>query len=238
MATDTADRGIYRLRSTTDTPWAGAYNGHRVTFGQKLAGVFGAAARILLPVLVLTACVAGIYLYRDTPVRLFLDGIGVAWLTVADMIVPVAFFCVFLTNRRYGPAYAFAQVVIVSVAVAIVAVFARNIILAAFPLDTIPSMREAAAFAAAFFAASFVSTVVYDGARGAYWWTAPLFGFLSAAIVFPLVFFPICYMGSATPWLHHGLEYMGLLAGEGIALLIPFWFLRRMIPPMSGFGGY
>jgi uncharacterized PurR-regulated membrane protein YhhQ (DUF165 family) len=237
MASDTAEGGLYRLRKASDTPYNGAYNGRR-TFGQKLAGAVAAVARMVLPVLALLAGIAGIYLYRDTPVPLFLNGVGVPWLTAADLIVPVAFFCVFLTNRRYGPAYAFAQVVIVCIAVAALAVFARDIIFAAFPPDTIPAMREAAAFGAAFFTAAFVSTIVFDGTRGAYWWTAPLFGSLSAAIVFPMVFFPVCFLGTATPWLHHALEYGAVLAGEGLALLIPYWFLRRMVPPLSGFGGY
>jgi len=237
MATDTADRGPYRLRTASDTTWQGTYYG-RPTFGQKLAGAFGTIARMVLPVLALLAAIAGIYLYRDTPVPLFLDGVGVPWLTASDTLVPVAFFLVFLTNRRYGPAYAFAQVVVASVTVAAVAVFARDFILAAFPLDTIPPMREAAAFGAAFFATAFVSIVVFDGARGAYWWTAPFFGALSAAIVFPLVFFPVQFMGTDAAWLHHAVQYMGMMAGEGVALLVPFYFLRRMVPPLSGFGGY
>jgi hypothetical protein len=31
---------------------------------------------------------------------------------------------------------------------------------------------------------------------------------------------------------------MGLIAAEGLALLIPFWAMRRMVPPVDGFGGY
>lgn len=238
MATDTADRGLYRLRRASDTAWNGAAYGHRESFGQKLMGALTAVVRMVLPVLALLAGVAGIYLYRDTPVPLFLDGVRVPWLTASDLIVPVAFFCVFLTNRRYGPAYAFAQVIIATVAVAVLAVFARKVVLLAFPPETIPPMREAAAFGAAFFAAAFVSTVIYDGARGANWWTAPLFGFLGTAIVFPLVFFPIRDLGMNTPWLDHALEYTGMMAGEGIALLVPFYILRRIIPPLPGFGGY
>jgi hypothetical protein len=122
--------------------------------------------------------------------------------------------------------------------VAILAVFARKVVLLAFPPETVPPMREAAAFGAAFFAAAFVSTVVYDGARGANWWTAPLFGFLAIAIVFPLVFFPVSYLGMNTSWFDHALEYAALIACEGIVLLIPFYILRRIIPPLPGFGGY
>lgn len=237
MATDTADRGPYRLRTASDTAWPGtAYR--RPTFGRRLAGAFTAVLRLVLPVLALLAAIAGLYLYRDTPVPLFLDGTGLPWLTASDTLVPVAFFVVFLTNRRFGPAYAFAQVVAASVAVTALSVFGRDYILAAFPPDTIPAMREAAAFGVAFFAASFVSIVVFDGARGAYWWTAPLFGALSAAIVFPLVFFPVQFMGTDAAWLHHAVAYMGLMAGEGIMLLVPFYFLRRLVLPLPGFGGY
>ena len=238
IAAGVADRGSYRLHAASDMTWqGGAYYGHR-SFGQKLGSALLAVARIVIPVLALLAGIAAIYLYRDTPLPLFVDGVGVPWLTASDLIIPAAFFAVFLTNRRYGPAYAFAQVIIASIAVTVLAIFARDLVLDAFPPETVPPMREAAAFGAAFFVAAFVSIIAFDGARGAYWWTAPLFGFLAAAIVYPLVFFPVRYMGTDTAWLTHALEYMGLMAGEGVLLLIPFWLMRRAVPPMSGFGGY
>ena len=100
-------------------------------------------------------------------------------------------------------------------------------------------MREALSFGAAFFLASFVSIVMFDGTRGAHWWTAPLFGFLSSRDLLRRDFLSgsLCRRrnrpGSITPW-----SMPAVLAGEGILLLIPYWMLRHAVQPLSGFGGY
>ncbi|MDE2500831.1 MAG: VUT family protein [Alphaproteobacteria bacterium] len=239
MAAGAIEDGPYRLRSASDAAWAGsAAYGHRETFWEKTAAVLTAVLRMILPVLSLLACFAALYLYRDTPMPLFLDGTGTPWLTASHLLVPLAFLCVHLTNRRYGPAYAFAQVVIVSALVVGLVLFAGDQIAPYLPQSTLPTMREAIGLGAAFFAASFVSIVVFDGARGARWWTAPLFGFLSAAVFFALIFFPTAYAGTGALWLAHSVKYMGLLMGEGVLLLIPYWMLRGIVQPLSGFGGY
>ncbi len=231
------DRGLYRLRTASDAPYLGAYGyGRRESFGQKLTAALTVVVRVAIGVAVLLACVAGIYLYRDTPVALFAD--SSRWLTASHLLVPVGFFCVFLTNRRYGPAYAFAQVVVTAIVIVGFLLAVGGALNEFLPLDTIPPVREAAAFGAAFFVASFVSTVAFDGARGPHWWTAPLFGYLSAAIIYPALFFAVLLAGSDPSWMYRALEYAGLIAGEGLLLLIPFWLLRRMVPPLSGFGGY
>jgi hypothetical protein len=238
MAAGTVEDGPYRLRAS-DAAWNGpSVYGHRETFGQKLAAAIKTVARMLLPVLSLLACFVGLYLYRDTPLPLFLDGTGTPWLTVSHLLVAVGIMCVHLTNRRYGPSYAFAQVVVSSALIVAFILFAANDIKAFIPLDTVPAMREAVAFGAAFFLASFVSIVVFDGTRGARWWTAPLFGFLSAAIFFAGIFYPAAYAGANALWLDHALVYSGVLAGEGILLLVPYWILRGIVQPLSGFGGY
>ena len=232
--------GPYRLRSASDAAWPGysaAYS-HRETFWDRILIAFGVVLSMILPVLALLASFVGLYLYRDTPASIFLGSIAGSWLTLGHLLVPVGFLCVHLTNRRYGPAFAFAQVVIATALVAGTVIFAGDKIRPFIPVDTMPSMREALAFGTAFFVSSFISIVAFEGARGAHWWTAPLFGFVSAAIFFAAVFYPAAYYGTSGLWLHQGLLYMGLLAGEGIMLLIPYWMLRRMVPPLSGFGGY
>jgi uncharacterized PurR-regulated membrane protein YhhQ (DUF165 family) len=239
MASETADPGPYRLRSASDASWPGqAVYGHRETFGQKIAGALVAVLRMVFPVLALLASFMAIFLYRDTPVPLFADSIQGAWLTASHLLVPVGFLCVFLTNRRYGPAYAFAQVALAFAAAAAIIVLGRNQIDSVMRPDTIPGMREALAFGLAFFAASFVSTVVFDGARGSQWWTAPFFGFLSAALVFALAFYPAAYAGTDAPWLDHAVKYLVVLSGEGVLMLIPFWALRGIVPPIAGYNGY
>ena len=234
IPTHSVDEGPYRLRSANEAPWTTSYGyGRREGLWQKLGAGLAAAARLIVPVLVLLGCISGVYLYRDMPVPL--GGIGLAWITAADLFVPVGFFCIFMTNRRYGPSHAFAQVLVTSIVIVMVTLFGRDTVTAALPVDTV-SIREAAAFGGAFFAASLVSIVVFDATRGAYWWTAPLFGFVSAAIVFPFAFFP--FAATQAAWLIHAAQYAALLAGEGVLLLVPYYLLRRVIPPMSGFGGY
>ncbi len=231
------ERGLYRLRTATDAPYMGAYGyGHRESFAQRLGAALAVGLRVTISVAVLLAWVAGIYLYRDTPMSLY-DG-SEAWLTASHLLVPIGFFSVFLTNRRYGPAFAFAQVVMTAIVIVAFIVFTGGALDRFLPLDAIPSVREAAAFGGAFFAASFVSIIVFDATRGPNWWTAPLFGFLSAAIVYATVYFAALLGGTDAAWLNHAVQFMGVLAGEGILLLIPFCLLRRMVPPMSGFGGY
>jgi len=237
-STGIVEDGPYRLRSASDVSWAGyAAYGHRESFWQKFSAAFNAVARMIVPVLALLASFVGLYLYRDTPVSAFLDGTA-PWLTGGHLLVPVGFFFVHLTNRRYGPAYASAQVVVVFALIMAFLLFASDQLMQFVPQDTVPTIREAIGFGAAFFVASFVSIVVFDGTRGAHWWTAPLFGFLSAAVFFAWIFYPAAYAGTGAPWFDHAIVYGAVLAGEGIALLIPFWMLRGIVPPISGFGGY
>ena len=232
------DDGPYRLRSASDAAWAGYVpNCQRETFWQKTGAVIGAVLRMVLPVMALLASFAGLYLYRDTPLPPFLYGTA-SWLTFGHLIVPVGFFCVHLTNRRYGPAYAFAMVVAALALTVALLLFAGGRIMQFVPQDTVPAMREALSFGAAFFLASIVSIIVFDGTRGAHWWTAPMFGLVTAAVFFAWIFYPAAYAGTGAPWLDHALVAAAVLAGEGILLLIPYWMLRGIVPPVSGFGGY
>lgn len=231
------ERGLYRLRTASYAPFVGAYGYPRHESAlEKTGAALAAVTRVAISTVILLAWLVGVYLYRDTPVVVF--GIGTGWLTMADILVPVGFYCVFMTNRRYGPAYAFAQVVATLALAAGMVLFARDALDQIVPLDTVPPLRQALAFGGAFLAAGFVSIIAFDGSRGPSWWTAPLSGFLIAAVVFAAAFFAGQFAGTQTAWLNQGLQYMALVAGEGVLLLIPFWAMRRMVPPMAGFGGY
>lgn len=237
MTMASEDRGLYQLRTVNGAPFARAsrYGRHK-SFGDALILAFRMAVRAVMAVSVLLAWVIGEFLYRDTPVTVM--GVGAGWLTLAHLLVPIGFFCIFLSNRRYGPGLAFVQLAATAATVVGFAALVGDDIHTLLPSDAIPPLREAVAFGSAFFGAALISITVFDGARGPRWWTAPFFGFLSAAILFAVIFFPALYAGTGRLWLFDGLEYMALLAGEGLCLLIPFWTLRRMLPPMGGLGGY
>lgn len=229
--------GPYRLRGAADVALHSHGYGHQTTFGQKLAGGFRAILRMVMPVLSLSVALAAMYLYMDTTLPYLADSAG-KWLTVSHLLIPVAFLAIHLTNRRYGPSYAFAQVVITLALLTAGVMFGRNIILKFLPDAAAPSVRDVIAFGSAFFVAGFASIVVFDGSRGPRWWTAPLIGSLAAALLFTLVFYPAAYLGTATAWVDHMWMHGALLFAGAVLSLVPFWMLRRLVQPLPGYGGY
>lgn len=195
-----------------------------------------ALLRLVPPVVALLATFLALFLYWDTPVPL--DAIGLPPANAGLLMIGVCFFCVALTNRRYGPGYAFAQVTAAIAVVAAVVAFGHDLLNDLVPAQSIPPVRLAAALGIAYFLASFVSIAAFDGARGTRWWTAPLFGFVGAALVFGPLFYAAAYAGTDTPWIAPAARALVVLTGEGLLFLIPFWALRRMVPPLGGFGGY
>ena len=229
----------YRLRTAADAAWpATAAYREPVTSWQRLGGAANAIGRLLFPILFLVSALAVCYVYLDTKLSLLADSSG-QWLSLGHTLLPVAFFTVALTNRRYGPSYAFAQVVLAVLAIAGAVASGGDSLRGILPTHAAPSMRFVASFGAAFFLASFVSIVLFDGARGPRWWTAPLFGMAAPAFVFAAIFFPAAYAGAGdTIWIRHGLDVFGLMLGAAVISLFPYWLLRGVIPPLSGFGGY
>ncbi|HEY0106750.1 MAG TPA: hypothetical protein VGB91_11750 [Rhizomicrobium sp.] len=231
------DDGPYRLRGATDATWHTQGYGQRAGFGRRLLEGLRAVLRIILPVVSLCTALAALYLYMDTPLPYLADGTG-PWLTVSHLLLPAAFLTIHLTNRRFGPAYAFAQIVLAFAAIGAATVFGGTFIALMLPEAVFPSVRMVASFAGAFFVAGFLSIIAFDGARGPHWWTAPLVGSVVAALAFAPIFYTAAYVGSGTPWLMHmGLHAAILIAGAVLSLL-PFWLLRRIVQPLPGFGGY
>jgi uncharacterized PurR-regulated membrane protein YhhQ (DUF165 family) len=177
------------------------------------------------------------YLYMDTPLPYFAGAQG-PWLTVSHLLLPVAFLTIHLTNRRYGPAYAFAQVVLALAALGALALFGSDVVYRLLPPTVSPNMREVAAFAGLFLIAAFLSIVAFDGARGPRWWTAPFVGSVVAAAVYVPGYYLAAYVGTTTPWLSHMAVHAGLLFAGAVLGLLPFWLLRGVIQPLPGFGGY
>jgi len=209
----------------------------------RLSAAVVALGRMVVPVLLLVSALAACYTYLDTKLVLLADTSG-RWLTLGHLILPSTFFAVALTNRRYGPSYAFAQVVLALAVCAAAIVFAADSLRGLIPAHAEPSMRVATSFAVAFFLASFVSILLFDAARGPRWWTAPLLGLAAPALVFSSLFFPMAYAGAAAAgtgdrlWFAHMLGYLCVMTAAAIVSLIPFWALRAIVPPLSGFGGY
>jgi uncharacterized PurR-regulated membrane protein YhhQ (DUF165 family) len=229
--------GPYLLRGASDATWPSYSYGQRTTLLQRLGEVFQTVLRTFFPVLTLSAALGSMYLYMDTPLTYFVDAQG-PWLTVSHLLLPIAFLTIHLTNRRYGPAYAFAQVVLALAALGALAAFGGDLVQRLLPPTVFPSTREVAAFAGAFLVAGFLSIVAFDGARGPRWWTAPLTGSIVAALSYAPIFYLAAYLGTATPWLNHLAIHAGLLLGGAVLGLVPFWLLRGVIQPLPGFGGY
>ena len=230
--------GPYRLRSASDVAWAPSYGfGQRTTLGRRVAEAARAVLRTIVPVLGMIAAFAAMFLYKATPVP-YLGGAAGLWMTVSTLLLPVSFLAINLTNRRYGPSYAFAQIIVSFGVVAAIAIFAGDVVQRLLPDAAMPQMRETLSFAGAFLLSGFLAIVGFDASRGPRWWTAPLIGSIFGALSFTPVFFPGTYLGTAVPWLDRALIETGVLCAGAVVMLLPYWLLRRMVQPLPGFGGY
>ena len=224
------------MRRAAVAGWTGTVGyGQQGEFWFQLGRGVRIAMRLIMPVLLLLASFAAISLYLDTPARSLAGSADAHWLTVGHLLIPASFLCVVLTDRRYGPAYALAQV---ALALAISTGFVLFVAPDLKPyFRTMPDMRFAVAFGGAFFLASFVSIVVFEAARGPRWWKAPLLAMLTATIIFGLMFYPMAYSG-LPDWTYRltvHLEFLGMLA---VLSLVPYWILRGFVRPRPGFNGY
>jgi uncharacterized PurR-regulated membrane protein YhhQ (DUF165 family) len=230
--------GSFRTRSAADASWPSqAFYGRRETFWSRLAGAVRAASRLIVPVLPLLLSFAAIYLYLDKPATAIVGTADGQWLSMGHLLLPVSFLCVHLTNRRYGPAYAFAQVVLAQALGAAFAIYAVPSLTGVVPFNFVPDTRMALAFATAFLGASFISIIVFDGSRGPRWWVPPLLAMISAAAMFCLIYYPVAYAGIA-PWTRQMLVHMEFLLPAAVLTLIPYWMLRGFVRPLPGFNGY
>lgn len=205
--------------------------------GEAVVGFFMAIVRLIVPVLLLLSLGAAAFVYGDAQAPMLSEMTEGHWLTLGLVLMPLTFFAIQLTNRRYGAGYAFGQIVI-----------AWTIALATLPLtqgdlatlreNVTPAMRDVAAFGGALFLAQLVSVFMFDRLRGPRWWKAPLFSTLFGGLVLSLVAFPAAFAGTSVDWTSHMGAYLGLMAGASVALLIPYWIMRPVVQPLSGFGGY
>jgi uncharacterized PurR-regulated membrane protein YhhQ (DUF165 family) len=226
-----------RPRRGEDAAWppAGRAYGGEVEGPWKQAFALALLAlKLLVPVLLLLTLLLAVYLYADAMVAaLRLPGLSVSF-TIADLVLPGCWTIIHLTNRRYGPAYAFAQLAAAFVLAALIALINPGDIDNWLPALPSLSLRAVLAFFAAFGIANFVAIAAFDAARGPRWWSAPLAASATAAFVFSGVYYPLAFGGAAMDALAHLLFWLA----EGVALLLPYCLLRPAMRPLHGMNGF
>lgn len=197
-----------------------------------------ALSRLVFPVLLLTTIGAAAFIYGDEPAGWLgnLDVGGKPFCT-GLLALPVTVFVVQLTNRRYGAGYAFAQVFAAAVLVLAAVLYMRDD-LALLRDGAPPDLRVALAFGSGLFLAQIVSIFMFDRLRGPQWWQAPLFSSIFGGIVLGLVAYPGAYAGTGMVWTEPMMAYIAVSAAAGVVLVAPYWLLRSLVEPLSGFGGY
>jgi uncharacterized PurR-regulated membrane protein YhhQ (DUF165 family) len=152
-------------------------------------------------------------------------------------MVPLTFFVIALTSRRYGAAHAFAQVLI-AWAAGIALIWFGTADLPQLAGRPLPAVNVITGFGAGLLLGQLFSVAVFDGTRGPRWWTAPLFALLFGGLLLALLAFPLSYMGTSVDWIARLGTYAGIMSASAVLLLVPYWLLRPLVPPQSGFGGY
>lgn len=239
MTTYDAEHGPYRLRRSGDAAWPPrerAYGGQVDTIWRKVALAALAIGRLILPVTLLITLLAAGYLYSDA--WLTMDGFPTAMLAVSDLIVPMAWFAIHLTNRRYGAGYAFAQLMAALIIGTLIVLFNPGDVDNWIGNSPLLTARAVIAFGGAFLLANIISIIFFDGARGPRWWSAPLVASLAASFVFSAVYYPIAFAGMDIAWTDSALMHFLVFSAESVALLIPYYLLRGAMRPLPGLNGY
>ena len=235
------DAGPYRLRHGEDAVWppAGrAYGGPAESEKQRKAAARGrAVVRLIVPVTLLLVLLGATYLYADAllprpvPIR---D----AGLAISDLVLPGAWYCIHLTNRRYGPGYAFAQLVAALViGLGVILVNPGNIDQWVVTMPAITS-RAVLSFGAALLAANFVGITFFYAARGPRWWTAPLVAWFTASLVFSAIYYPAAFAGVDERWTDSAVVHFVVVFAMSVLLLMPYWLLRPAMRPINGMNGF
>lgn len=231
--------GPYRLNPGKDAAWPPAeraYGGDVETPWERgRAGAF-LILKLLVPVLLLLTLLLAVYLYADAVIaagRLAGLARGVT-VTIADLVLPGCWTIIHLTNRRYGPATAFAQLAAGVFLAALIALINPGDIDSWLPAMPSLTWRAVLAFFTAFIMANFVAIVAFDAARGPRWWSAPLVASAVAAFVFSGLYYPLAFGDAPRSALVHFLLYLA----EGVALLAPYSLLRPAMRPLYGMNGF
>jgi uncharacterized PurR-regulated membrane protein YhhQ (DUF165 family) len=231
--------GPYRLRHGEDAVWPPAERAYGGPADERRAQALAIArivARLLVPVLLLFTLLGAVYLYADADIPaawlpLLTQGYG---LGISDLVLPGCWTVIHLTNRRYGPTYAFGHLVAGLVLAMLVALINPGDIRHWLPDMAALSWRGVLSFFLVFGIANFVAIVAFDAARGPRWWTAPLVASVAASFVYSGLYYPLAFgmLGAAA------LAHFVLFAGVSAALLLPYCLLRPAMKPLNGMNGY
>ncbi len=232
--------GHYRFHRSQDAVWppvARAYGGPSEPDTSRKAAALGlAAARLVLPVILLLILLGASYLYADA--QLVVAAVPIRGLAISDLVLPGAWYCIHLTNRRYGPGYAFAQLAAaLAIALAVILVNPGDIDTWVVTMPGLTS-RTVLAFGFAFLAANFFAIVCFDAARGPRWWTAPLLASIPGSFVFSAIYYPAAFAGVVENWPLVAGTHLALFLAMSVLLLIPYWLLRPAMRPIDGRNGY
>jgi hypothetical protein len=209
-------------------------------FWARLMRPLRVVARLALPVLLLSVLLAAAFLYSDA--LLLLPGaprlVQNSMLTLSDLVLPLAWTLIHLTNRRFGGAYAFGQLLAgmaILIGIGLINPHGVNDWVVTTPAL---SLRAMLAFAASFLLANFTAIVFFDAARGPRWWSAPLAASFAASLVFSAVYYPAAFAwADEIAWTDSALVHFAVFFGESVLLLAAYWLLRPATQPLHGMNG-
>ena len=220
----------------------------------RASQLLSAVGRLVLPTLALLGCFGVIAQLWQVPARDFrfllqfhteLDPMDGRWLTWGVVLVPLVFFVVNLTNRRYGSALAFWAVALSWLILGGLLFWAAEQGLLAVYLDDTGLKRQAISFAVALLVGEILCIYFFDWLRGIPWWQAPFMAVLVAGLAYTFAFHVTAY------GLEHG-TLEGVWSGDiwprlialsalqfawAVLQLLPTAALRGLIRPLPGYGG-
>lgn len=156
---------------------------------------------------------------------------------MGHLLLPLSFFVINMTNRKYGARYALAQVAVTWVLLGLAAFF----VMAQFgdwrTDNPFPPLQTSAAFLCAFGVAQFAVVTIFDRTRGRTWWGAPLISLLWASVFYSVIFHIGSNWGLGSPWMSEMVMDLAIKFVIAVLLLIPYQLLRKTIRPLPGYGG-
>jgi uncharacterized PurR-regulated membrane protein YhhQ (DUF165 family) len=239
-----AEDALHAARHSDDPIWphpVRAYGGPTETTHWQLAAKLAlAAGRLLIPVSLLLVLLGAAYLYSDDllPLQWAPASFRNAGLATGDLILPGCWYCIQLTNRRYGSGYALAHLL------AAMVVGLGVIVINPGSIDerviTMPAItgRAVLSFGAAFVGANLVGITFFEAARGPRWATAPLMASTAASYVFSAIYYPAAFAGVYERWTDSAIAHLVVFADMSVLLLVPYWLLRPAMRPTNGMNGY